>query len=197
MRIGTQDFWDKCFLLMEGLIGDDDEKSLWKKLEIEELIILIKVLSIHDKSINSVLARENASSPGKGERLWKKIFEEYMEGLDKTKFDHYQLYKTYTSMSVLPAAANRLAEHVADSWCKQGFDSDELIELGPKRVVKFIETIANFCPELNNQIFVMHIKSYAKALRQQYQSTPSKGVKSKDPKSKKKLPTSKRPVNLN
>lgn len=167
-KVGSKDFWDKCFLLLENLIGDDPNRTLWKKLNVDELVAIINVLSVHDKTINQVIVRENRQQRGKNELLWKKIFEEYMEALASLKFDQYQLYKTYVEISTLAAAGNQLADYVVESWCRLGFDSDELLELGPKRAVKFIETIATHCPEMSNQVFLMHIKSYAKALRQRF-----------------------------
>jgi hypothetical protein len=68
---------------------------------------------------------------------------------------------------------------VVDAWVQRGFDSDELLSLGPKRSIKWIEKLALNKPGLSNQIFLMQLRSYAKALRKQYQSASptSKEVK--------------------
>ena len=77
-----------------------------------------------------------------GERVWKKLFGEFHLGLAKLKFDEYIMYKAYVLFCNLVAAGSALAEPVVESWIKLGFDSDELIKLGIKRSVRFIENLA-------------------------------------------------------
>lgn len=91
----------------------------------------------------------------------------------------YQLYRSYVSMTRVFSAGQQLADPVVNSWVQRGYDSDELLALGPKRAIKWIEKLALNKPGLDNQIFLMQLRSYAKALRKQYQSASptSKEVK--------------------
>lgn len=103
-----------------------------------------------------------------GERIWRQIIDELYDNLSKAKLDPYQLYKAYVCMTKVYSAGMQLADQVLEAWVQRGFDSDELIELGPQRSIRFIEKLAFNKPGLDNQIFLMHLRSYAKALRKQF-----------------------------
>lgn len=103
---GSQEFWDKCFLLLDNVLKrHDDTNKLWKPLHPQELLIMIKILTAHDKSINKTL-RKQPGTLAEGERIWKQIYEEYGEALAKQKFNNYQLYKTFVCFSNLASAGS-------------------------------------------------------------------------------------------
>lgn len=105
----------------------------------------------------------------------------------KGKLDSYQHYRTFVDFCEVLTAGTQLADLVVDSWVKKGLDSDELVELGPKRAILFIERLAQSKPDLENPVFIMHLRSYVGAIRQQFQSNSQSKVKGMKP--------SKRPVN--
>jgi hypothetical protein len=147
--VGSSEFWKKVLVLLDDILKNEPDN--WQPLNSDEMITLLQILTKHDKNINQTLASFNDSTEiAQGERVWKQLFEEYQSNLGKLKYDHYQLYKTFVCFCHLLTAGNQLAEPVIESWVKMGFDSDELVELGPKRAVKFIEKLAHYKPGLGN-----------------------------------------------
>ena len=56
-EVGSSEFWDKCFTMLDNILKRDNEDSkIWKPLNAPELIKLIKILAAHDSKINKVLS---------------------------------------------------------------------------------------------------------------------------------------------
>ena len=58
----------------------------------------------------------------------------------------------------------QFTEQIIDYWVSKGFDSDELVALGPVKSIEFLISIAYCCPKLNNQMFELHIRAFLSSL---------------------------------
>jgi hypothetical protein len=84
-------------------------------------------------------------------------------------FDNYLMYKCVMHLRKAdPKIADEIVTTVIESWVKKGYDSDELVELGTRRAFELIEVLSILKPELDNHIFLSHIKIYIETLRKEY-----------------------------
>ena len=53
---------------------------------------------------------------------------------------------------------------------EKGYDSDDLAEMGKSRAVNFIAAISTLCPDLENEIFLVHLKVFLQSELRKYKS---------------------------
>lgn len=55
----------------------------------------------------------------------------------------------------------------------KGYDSDDLTEMGRNKAFKFVEVITNLCPELQDEMFLVHLKVYLQSEMQKFKALKS------------------------
>ena len=55
----------------------------------------------------------------------------------------------------------------------KGYDSDDLTEMGRNKAFRFIEVITNLCPELQDEMFLVHLKVYLQSEMQRFKAMKS------------------------
>jgi hypothetical protein len=68
-QVGSQEFWDKCFVLLSNILKQDEK--VWRPLEASHLIKLLSILVNHDKKINNVLSKQKDDKMDPNELVWK------------------------------------------------------------------------------------------------------------------------------
>ena len=59
-------------------------------------------------------------------------------------------------------------------WVHKGYDSDELVKLGRKKSISFLVNVAESVPDLDNDIFIVHILAFVKCLKQSVENRNNK-----------------------
>ena len=67
----------------------------------------------------------------------------------------------------------QFTEKIIDYWVSKGFDSDELVALGPVKSIEFLISVAFSCPKLNNSMFGLHIRAFMSSLGKAAQLKPN------------------------
>lgn len=61
-------------------------------------------------------------------------------------------------------------------WVSKGYDSDELVALGPSKSTEFLFQIARLAPNLDNAVFGLHIRAFVSILTKNVADPAPKGT---------------------
>ena len=94
----------------------------------------------------------------------------------------------------MPAAGTEefgegITNEVIKYWVEQGFDSDQLVRLGPVKSIEFICRVAKSHPKLKNDLYHLHVRSYLSEITRVNSIERYNQVKSKIPGPIRKLRT--------
>ena len=59
---------------------------------------------------------------------------------------------------------DQFTSEIIDYWVSRGYDSDELVALGSRKSIEFLVQVAQYSPNLDNEIFGIHTRAFIASL---------------------------------
>jgi len=93
--------------------------------------------------------------------VWQLLIKKFQVYLKEDNIDYMHIYYLVRALSETFQLEESFFSDLIEYIVEKGYDSDELIQLGRKQSIGFIESLGRQHPSLSNDLFLMHLRIFA------------------------------------